>query len=118
MQRLKVVKDRGKSIVTNFSKSVSTGCDVLRKASKPSWFECLGSSTLMHWRWPEFQVEDRDGFPIMFTKSNLRLSPNKVRKPAPPREDSLKLLHYKKLKKGPQCRLCRKEILSLGHYIF
>ena len=72
---------------------------MLRKASKVSLFESLDSSILTHWRWPDFQMEARDRFSIMFTKSNLRLSPKKVRKPAPPEEDSLKVLHYEKLKR-------------------
>ena len=44
-------------------------------------------------------MEARNVFPIMFTKRSLRLSPKKVRKYSPPKEDSLKVLYYEKLKK-------------------
>ena len=61
-----------------FHKSFMAGLDVLQRADKVTWFEWLGGSTLVFWKWNSFIVATRDDFKNYFTRERLRNSPKKI----------------------------------------
>ena len=79
-----------------FFNSVVAGRDVLDRACKASWFEWLGGSTLVFWKWHCFKTEARDGFPLYFLKSRSK-NPRKFRKGSAPKDLKLLKLFNEKL---------------------
>jgi len=70
---------------------------VLVKSSRASWFEWLGGSTLLFWKWHDFVKEARDGFPICFLKKNLKKSKWKESKGTLPSDPALRRLFLEKI---------------------
>ena len=82
------------------SKSIEVGRDVMVKAAKSSWFEWLGGSTLVFWKWHDFRREARDGLPIFFLQKSvksIKRSQWKVSKGALPSNEDLRPLFIEKL---------------------
>ena len=82
-----------------FLKSVEMGRDVIKRASLASWFEWIGGSSLIFWRWNCFMKEARDGFKICIKGHNLQRSSKKVLKSSPPSDRRLKSLYLDKLQR-------------------
>ena len=78
-------------------RSIRAGKDVLVKAACASWFEWLGGSTLIFWKWHDFNEEARDGFLIFATKSELKNSDRKFSKGVMPSDSRVRKLCYEKI---------------------
>jgi len=91
--------NRAHTVGGDFMKSVNAGRDVLDRATKASWFEWLGGSTLVFWKWHCFQFQARDGFPTWFLKPNLKITDRKFSKASPPKDDTLNKLWIEKLER-------------------
>ena len=61
-----------------------------------TWFEWLGGSTLVNWKWHDFSKKDRDGF-LIYLLSDPQSSSRKISKASIPSYPKLKSLHCEKL---------------------
>ena len=85
------------AIGRDFDKSLVAGRDVLMKIGDASWFEWLGGSTLIFWKWHAFNQEARDGFPMFLLVDNIEELGFKVSKPSPSADPRLRNLYNEKL---------------------
>ena len=78
--------------------------DVLQRADEATWFEWKGGSAPVFWRWHDFSIEARDGFPAHFLDDTLRSARKKFCKPAVPANAATKRLIEEKLNRISQVR--------------
>ena len=81
----------------DFDKSLVAGRDMLMKIGDASWFEWLGGSTLIFWKWHAFNQEARDRFPMFLLVDNIEELGFKVSKPSPSADPRLRNLYNEKL---------------------
>ena len=82
-----------------FIRSVNAGKDVLIKMSQASWFEWLGGSTLVCWKWHDFIDQARDGFNFFIYKSQFRKSDRKISRVSPSSDPKILRLTIEKFER-------------------
>ena len=89
---------------SEFQKSLEFGVDVLMRADRASWFDWTDGSALVFWRWHDFKIEARDGFPTHFLDSSMRQSSKKFYPPMVPADSRMRSLLEEKLNRIVQAR--------------
>jgi len=82
-----------------FSLSLKAGIDVIKKAAKATWFEWLGGSTLVFWRWNQWESVARDGFPMFMLSQPSKKDGKRIIKSSPPSSLPLRKLYIEKITK-------------------
>ena len=92
MWRVNVVFTRGEDSTDGeeklsvFEESLDRRRDVIWRGMKTSWFECLGGSGVVFWRWLEGKInEARRWFEIHFTKTGLNKTKRIIARSALPK---------------------------------